>query len=98
MNAENIFSSWENAVAWLRTQLDQSQLVADCYYDDPLIEAADLQIGAAQAGVRHGNELNLDSIEMDHIRRVLASVEGNKSRAAKILGINRRTLYRKGVQ
>ncbi len=41
MNAENTFSSWEDAVAWLRMQPDQSQLVADCYYDDPLINAAD---------------------------------------------------------
>jgi len=41
MNADNAFSSWEEAVAWLRMQPDQSQLVTDCYYDDPLIEAAD---------------------------------------------------------
>ncbi|MEO6324205.1 MAG: sigma-54 dependent transcriptional regulator [Thermoanaerobaculia bacterium] len=63
-----------------------------------LIEAADLQMGAAETDGRPGGEQNLSSIEKDHIRRVLASVEGNKSRAAKILGINRRTLYRKGVQ
>lgn len=41
MNTENTFSSWEDAVAWLRMQPEQFQLVADCYYDDPLIEAAD---------------------------------------------------------
>ena len=41
MSAENTFSSWEDAVAWLRQQPDQTQLVADCYYDDPLIGAAD---------------------------------------------------------
>ena len=64
-----------------------------------LIEAADLQIGAPQTDEKPGGGgQNLDSIERDHIRRVLASVEGNKSRAAKILGINRRTLYRKDVQ
>jgi Nif-specific regulatory protein len=63
-----------------------------------LIEAADLQFGAAQTDQHPGSgEQNLDSIEKNHIRRVLASVEGNKSRAAKILGINRRTLYRKDV-
>ncbi len=28
-------------MAWLRQQPDQFQLVADCYYDDPLIGAAD---------------------------------------------------------
>lgn len=41
MSADKIFSSWEDAVAWLRQQPDQFQLVADCYYDDPLIGAAD---------------------------------------------------------
>lgn len=40
MNADKAFSSWEDAVAWLRQQPDQTQLVADCYYDDPLVEAA----------------------------------------------------------
>lgn len=41
MNADKSFSSWEDAVAWLRTQPEQSQLVADCYYDDPLMGAAE---------------------------------------------------------
>jgi SAM-dependent methyltransferase len=41
MNAEHPFISWEQAVGWLRRQPDQTRLVADCYFDDPLIEAAD---------------------------------------------------------
>ncbi len=41
MNADNPFTSWEEAVAWLRLQPGQAQLVADCYYDDPLLGAAD---------------------------------------------------------
>ncbi len=41
MNADNTFTSWENAVAWLRLQPDQAQLIIDCYYDDPLIGAAE---------------------------------------------------------
>lgn len=36
----------------------------------------------------------LDALQQDYVRRVMAEVEGNKRRAAQILGINRRTLYR----
>ena len=32
---------------------------------------------------------------MDQIRKVLAATGGNKSRAARILAIERKTLYRK---
>ena len=37
----------------------------------------------------------LDELEMRYIRHVLERVEGNKRRAAALLGIGRRTLYRR---
>jgi SAM-dependent methyltransferase len=40
MPAEQKFTSWEDAVIWLRNQPDQRQLVLDAFYDDPLIAAA----------------------------------------------------------
>ena len=57
-----------------------------------------------EAAVREGIELTeprdiasdtLADTETDQIRRVLTATGGNKSRAAKILGIERKTLYRK---
>jgi DNA-binding NtrC family response regulator len=57
-----------------------------------------------EGAVREGIELTeprdsasdtLADTEADQIRRVLAATGGNKSRAAKILGIERKTLYRK---
>jgi ubiquinone/menaquinone biosynthesis C-methylase UbiE len=32
--------TWEEAVLWLRAQPEQQELVRACYYDDPLLEAA----------------------------------------------------------
>ena len=40
MAQTNKMISWEQAVAWLREQPDQQDLVRACYYDDPLLEAA----------------------------------------------------------
>ena len=39
--------------------------------------------------------VSLEEVERLHIERVLKSVDGNKSKAANILGVDRRTLYRK---
>jgi two-component system NtrC family response regulator len=36
----------------------------------------------------------LEALQKDYVERVMAAVDGNKRRAAQILGINRRTLYR----
>jgi SAM-dependent methyltransferase len=41
MNAEQKFTTWEDAVIWLRNQPDRCQLVLDAFYDDPLIAAAE---------------------------------------------------------
>jgi len=57
-------------------------------------EAAVLEgIAASEAREQPGE--TLAGAEADQIRRVLAATAGNKSRAAKILGIERKTLYRK---
>jgi two-component system response regulator HydG len=42
-----------------------------------------------------GELLPLDEVERRHILHVLDAVQGNRSRAAEILGLHRRTLYRK---
>ncbi|HBL28990.1 MAG TPA: hypothetical protein DD490_19315, partial [Acidobacteria bacterium] len=40
--------------------------------------------------------LDLENLEKRHIARVLKLTGGNKSEAAKVLGIDRKTLQRKG--
>jgi len=36
----------------------------------------------------------LDEVELEHVQRVLAAVDGNKARAARVLGISKTRLYR----
>jgi len=56
-------------------------------------EAVQDAISAMEPGGAAGE--TLAETESDQIRRVLAATGGNKSRAAAILGIERKTLYRK---
>lgn len=53
--------TWEQAVAWLRAQPDQVELVRACFFDDPLLESAQ----------RYYN-----SSEWDAVRRYLPSRPG----------------------
>jgi transcriptional regulator with PAS, ATPase and Fis domain len=60
------------------------------------IEAADLpegvRIAAAQQD-RKGRRPSLAEVESDYIRETLAATKGNKTEAARILGISRKNLY-----
>jgi DNA-binding NtrC family response regulator len=64
--------------------------------DHDVIEVPDLPT-AMRFSLRRGGDVNrtLAEVESEHIRGVLASVGDNKTRAAKILGIDRKTLREK---
>lgn len=68
----------------LRNIPDDLRTSANRKEDEPSLD----QIGSPQ-------HENLEAMEKMMIKRTLAAVEGNKSLAAKKLGISRRTLYRK---
>ena len=56
-----------------------------------LVQAADEDL--IERGLR--KQFTLDQLEKEYIRRVLSQAGGNKSKAAEILGLDRKTLYRK---
>jgi ActR/RegA family two-component response regulator len=56
---------------------------------------AAFDIAVASLGIANITEARLDSVEVRHIKRVLAATDGNISLAAKLLGMPRRTLQRK---
>jgi len=70
------------------------RLVVMC--DGNTIDVPDLP-SLMRFSAMHGNRLNrtLENIEIEHVRNVLNSVDGNKSKAAQILGIDRKTLRKK---
>jgi two-component system, NtrC family, response regulator AtoC len=96
---------WPGNVRELRNCIERALLRAR----HPLIDAADLEellpAGTApHAPAAPGRELEstaiakgetLAEVEKAHIERVLAQCEWNRSAAARVLGIDRRTLYSK---
>lgn len=73
--------SWEEAVLWLREQTDQQQLVRGCYYDDPLLEAA---------------ERYWQSSEWSEVRRILSGRGGRALDVGAGRGIASYALAREG--
>jgi DNA-binding NtrC family response regulator len=64
--------------------------------DGDLIEVPDLPSLMRFSALREtGMNRTLAEVEAEYIRNVLASVDGNKTQAAKILGIDRKTLREK---
>jgi DNA-binding NtrC family response regulator len=62
-----------------------------------IIDAPDLPAGMRSECLAEARGLDrtLDQVETEYVRQVLDGVKGNKSRAAKILGIDRKTLREK---
>lgn len=83
--------SWPGNVRQLQHMMERlSILAAGARIDEAAVREA-----IEQMEPRETSSETLADTESEQIRRVLAATGGNKSRAAKILGIERKTLYRK---
>jgi DNA-binding NtrC family response regulator len=83
--------TWPGNVRQLQHLIERLTILAPHRCIDA--EAAHEAIAATETR-EHGGE-TLAEAEAEQIRRVLAATGGNKSRAARLLGIERKTLYRK---
>ncbi len=83
--------SWPGNVRQLQHMMERLTILAP----GGRIDTAAVKQAIEQMDSRESASETLADTEADQIRRVLAATNGNKSRAAKILGIERKTLYRK---
>jgi len=84
--------SWPGNVRELKSVLGSACMMAK----GDIIDIHDLPEHLRRAPAEAADEdlLTLEEVERRHVRRVLERVGGNKAKAAKILGINRTTIYR----
>ena len=84
---------WPGNVRELRNVLERAMVVAT----GPVLQARDLGLPAPPAGSGSPGEalLSLDDVVGRHVAAVLRGTRGNVSEAARVLGIDRVTLYHK---
>jgi DNA-binding NtrC family response regulator len=83
--------SWPGNIRQLQHMMERLTILAP----GGRIDHSAVRQAIEQMDSREGASESLADTETEQIRRVLAATNGNKSRAAKILGIERKTLYRK---
>jgi DNA-binding NtrC family response regulator len=83
--------SWPGNIRQLQHMVERLTILAP----GGRIDAEAVKGAIEQMDTREASSDTLADTEAEQIRRVMAATNGNKSRAAKILGIERKTLYRK---
>jgi two-component system response regulator AtoC len=87
-NVRELQNCMERAVAIGQSDAIGPQDLPDC------IREHDVKANPTPSAA-NGDVLTLRQLERQYVARVLAMAEGNKSTAARLLGIDRKTLYRK---
>ncbi|MEO8067195.1 MAG: sigma-54 dependent transcriptional regulator [Flavobacteriales bacterium] len=83
---------WPGHVRELRNVIERACIL----YDGPLLDLASLPLELqGEPEQKLGAIYELEQVEKEHIRRVLAHTGGNKTLAAELLGIGLTTLYAK---
>ncbi len=82
---------WRGNVRELRNVIERALIISD----NPELDAQTLPFGANINGLSIPDSLLLSEMEKFHIKAVLAKTQGNKTQAAKLMGIGVTTLYRK---
>ena len=82
---------WPGNVRELENAVERAMVVGR----GPTLEVRDLPVAALNGAADQPQARSLSALEKEHISRVLRECEGNITRAAKVLCIDRATLYNK---
>lgn len=85
---------WKGNIRELKNVIERAAVLSESDMIIADLLPADFHGISKQAGHLSGNS-SLKEVERSHINRVLNHTDGNKSKAAEILGIGTSTLYRK---
>ncbi len=81
---------WPGNVRELENAIERAMVIGH----EPEIQASDFPLQVTAPAVPEGS-MALDDVERLHIQHVLEVCDWNQTRAAKVLGIDRVTLYNK---
>jgi DNA-binding NtrC family response regulator len=82
---------WPGNVRELENAVERAMVVGK----EPVLEVRDLPLAVGDAAAEGPQARSLAAMEKDHVARVLRDCGGNVTKAAKVLGIDRATLYNK---
>ncbi|MEM1303351.1 MAG: sigma 54-interacting transcriptional regulator [Planctomycetota bacterium] len=85
---------WPGNVRQLQNALERAKILADDGLLLPEHLPPEIVLAARQAPVAAASEQDLESVNREHVAATLERCGGNKSLAARKLGVSRRSLYR----
>ncbi|MBN8826261.1 MULTISPECIES: sigma-54 dependent transcriptional regulator [unclassified Spirosoma] len=91
---------WKGNIRELKNVIERAVILAESPQNTPVELTPDLlpyemQMAVSATNVGDSSILDLATVEQRHIRRVLEHTNGNKTEAARLLGIGLTSLYRK---
>ena len=86
---------WPGNVRELKNAIDYAVTVAEYDHLSESDLPESIQARRSHSGDVRAEDPRWSAVERQHIEAVLRSVDGNRARAARLLGIDRRTLHRK---
>ena len=83
--------SWKGNIRELKNMMERMVILSD----NPVLTKEDLPFDIRNSILTNPNSYSLADVEKNHIQKVLAHTNGNKTEAARLLNIGLTTLYRK---